>query len=404
MTFPRKTRGAGDGEQALPSAPDDVLRQMVTTLVQSLVEQEFTHFLGAGPHERTATRTGWRNGVRERQFTTRVGTLTLRIPRDRAGEFSPTLFARYQRSEQAFMLALTEMYLHGVSTRKVTQIVETLCGVRVSASEVSALVKRLDTELLAWRTRSLAGTRYPLLVLDAHHEQVRREGHVRATAMLWVIGVTATGHREHLGCWLGASESLESWTDVFADLTRRGLTGVTYAVSDEHHGLVSALTRFWPDALHQRCQVHYLRNLLSKVTSPRLQQQLVAALRDVWGAPTRAEAEARLAGLVAALRKSLPLVATWLEETAHATLTVYALPTSEQQRKLRSTNGIEHEHAEIRRRTRVIRIFPNEASLLRLVTALAIERNEQWLTRRYFLPHTQEVRVVQGKLRIRRSA
>ena len=140
------------------------------------------------------------------------------------------------------------------------------------------------------------------------------------------------------------------------------------------------------------------------MTSPRLQQQLVAALRDVWGAPTRAEAETRLATLVAALRKPLPLVATWLEETAAATLTVYALPTSEQQRKLRSTNGIEHEHAEIRRRTRVIRIFPNEASLLRLVTALAIERNEQWLTRRYFMPHTQEVTVVQGKLRIRRSA
>ena len=191
---------------------------------------------------------------------------------------------------------------------------------------------------------------------------------------------------------------------VFADLKQRGLAGVGYAVSDEHQGLVTALGRYWPEAIHQRCQVHYLRNALSKVSSPRLQQQLTLALRDVWGAPTRAAAEARLAALIASLAKPLPLVATWLEATAAETLTVYALPTAEQRRKLRSTNGIEHEHAEIRRRTRVIRIFPNEASLLRLVTALAIERNEQWLARRYFMPEPQEVRVVQGKLRIRRSA
>ena len=404
MTFPRKPIAVGGAEQASAAAPDEAVRAMLATMIQTMIDQEFTRFLGAAPHERTATRAGWRNGSRERQYTTRVGTLALRIPRDRAGVFAPSLFARYQRSEQAFVLALTEMYLHGVSTRKVTQIVETLCGVHVSASEVSALVKRLDTELLAWRTRPLLEAAYPLLVLDAHHEQVRREGHVRATAVLWAIGITVTGHREHLGCWLGASESEASWAVVFADLKQRGLAGVGYAVSDEHQGLVTALGRYWPEAIHQRCQVHYLRNALSKVSSPRLQQQLTLALRDVWGAPTRAAAEARLAALIASLAKPLPLVATWLEATAAETLTVYALPTAEQRRKLRSTNGIEHEHAEIRRRTRVIRIFPNEASLLRLVTALAIERNEQWLARRYFMPEPQEVRVVQGKLRIRRSA
>lgn len=405
MTFPRKPIAVGGAEQASATpAPDEAVRAMLATMIQTLIDQEFTRFLGAAPHERAPTRTGWRNGSRERQYITRVGPLALRIPRDRAGAFAPSLFARYQRSEQAFVLALTEMYLHGVSTRKVTQIVETLCGVHVSASEVSALVKRLDTELLAWRTRPLTDHAYPLLVLDAHHEQVRREGHVRATAVLWAIGITAAGHREHLGCWLGASESEASWAAVFADLKQRGLAGVGYAVSDEHQGLVTALGRYWPEALHQRCQVHYLRNALSKVSSPARQQQLTLALRDVWGAPTRPEAEARLAALIASLAKPLPLLATWLEATAAETLTVYALPTAEQRRKLRSTNGIEHEHAEIRRRTRVIRIFPNEASLLRLVTALAIERNDQWLARRYFMPEPQEVRVVQGKLRIRRSA
>lgn len=407
MTSHGKTTPAGAPQQlpTLPArVPDDALRAMLATLVQGLIEEEFATFLGAGPHERTPARTGWRNGYRERQFTTRVGTLTLRIPRDRAGAFAPSLFARYQRSEQAFMLALAEMYVQGVSTRKVTPVVETLCGVTISASEVSALVKRLDHELAAWRTRSLAETAYPYLVFDAHHEQVRREGHVRSTAMLWVIGVTAAGFREHLGVWLGNSESLESWAAVCADLRRRGLTHVAYTVADAHAGLVEAVRRAFPEAAHQRCQVHYLRNALSKVASPKLQQQLLLALRDVWSAPTRAEADARLAQLVHALEKPLPQMAAWLEETAPATLTVFELPTAELRRKLRTTNGSEHDHAEMRRRTRVIRIFPNEASLVRLGTALAIERNEQWLTRRYFMPTTQEVKVYQGKLRFRRSA
>lgn len=404
MTSPRKSTRVRPPQQLPAVAPDDALRTMLTTLLQSVINEEFGRFLGAAPHERTATRTGWRNGHRERQFTTRVGTLTLRIPRDRAGEFAPSLFARYQRSEQAFMLALAEMYVQGVSTRKVTHVVETLCGVRVSASEVSALVKRLDQELTAWRTRSLAETAYPYLVLDAHHEQVRREGHVRSTAMLWVIGITAAGFREHLGVWLGNSESLESWSAVCADLRRRGLTHVHFTVADEHAGLVEAVRRYFPEAAHQRCQVHYLRNALSKVASAKLQQQLLVALRDVWSAPTRADAEARLARLITALEKPLPQVAAWLDETAASTLTVFELPTPELRRKLRTTNGSEHDHAEMRRRTRVIRIFPNEASLVRLGTALAIERNEQWLARRYFMPVAQEVNVYQGKLRVRRSA
>ena len=404
MAFTQQITSTAVPEQAPPAVADDALRQMLTTLIQSMLEAEFTQFLGATPHERTAARTGWRNGHRERQFTTRVGTLSLRVPRDRAGEFAPSLFARYQRSEQAFMLALAEMYVQGVSTRKVTHIVETLCGVRVSASEVSVLVKRLDVELAAWRTRAFTGATYPYLVFDAHHEQVRREGQVGSTAMLWVIGITATGFREHLGCWLGASESLESWSMVCEDLLRRGLTGVTYTVADEHQGLVAALRRYFPEAVHQRCQVHYLRNALSKVSSPTHQSQLAVALRDVWGAPSRHDAEARLARLITAITPTLTRVATWLEETAHATLTVFALGTAELRRKLRTTNGSEHDHAEMRRRTRVIRIFPNEASLIRLASALAIERNEQWLTRRYFLPLPQEVKIYQGKLRIRRSA
>jgi transposase-like protein len=384
-------------------APDDLLRQMLTTIVQQTLEAEFTRFLGAGPHERTHARRGWRNGHRARRFTTRVGSLELRVPRDRAGLFQPALFARYERSEQAFVAALVEMYVQGISTRKVTHVVETLCGVHVSASAVSAVVKKLDTEIAAWRTRDLGGEAYPYLVLDAHMEQVRREGQVRSTAMLWAIGIRADGYREHLGTWLGASESLESWTMVCEDLVRRGLRGVRYAVSDEHQGLVIALRRFFPEAAHQRCQVHYLRNALSRVSARGAQEQLLAALRDVWAAPTRAEAEGRLARLVGAVRKRVPALATWLEETAPATLEFFTLATPVQ-RRLASTNSVELDHAEFRRRTRVIRIFPNEASLLRLGTALAIERNEVWSLRRYFDPQETILAVTQGRIRLRRSA
>jgi putative transposase len=406
MAFNRKTTAGPSAEQrrSLPGpVPEDALRQMLATLVQDTLEQEFTRFLGATPHERTRGRRGYRNGHRRRRFTTRVGTLELRVPRDRAGEFQPSLFARYERSEQAFVAALVEMYVQGVSTRKVTRVVETLCGVHVSASAVSAVVKKLDGELAEWRHRSLAGRDYPYLVLDAHVEQVRREGQIRATAMLWAIGIRADGYREHLGTWLGASESLESWSRVFDDLVQRGLTGVQYAVSDEHQGLVTALRRFFPAAAHQRCQVHYLRNALSRVSAARTQHQLLAALRDVWSAPTRGEAEGRLARVIASLRKPLPAVATWLEETAPATLECFALP-ARAQRRLNSTNSIELDHAAVRRRTRVIRIFPNEASLLRLGTALAIERNELWCLRRYFNPEDAIITLVEGRIRFRRTA
>ena len=396
LPVPEQQRGA------VPAAPEDVLRRMLTTLVQETLEREFTRFLGAAPHERTAKRRGHRNGHRRRRYTTRVGTLELHVPRDRAGHFQPSLFARYERSEQALISALVEMYVQGVSTRKVTKIVHALCGLRVSASQISAVVKQLDEELATWRRRPLGGQAYPYLVFDAHVEQVRREGEVRATAMLWVIGIRADGFREHLGTWLGASESGESWTMVLEDLVRRGLRGVTYAVSDEHQGLVAALRRFFPEAAHQRCQVHYLRNALSKLSSPTHQEQLLTALRDVWAAPSREEGTLRLSRLVSTLRKALPSLAAWLEESAPATLESLTLP-SYARKLLNTTNSIEHDHAEVRRRTRVIRIFPNEASLLRLGTALAMERNELWSERRYFLPDPAPVRLVEGRIRLGRG-
>lgn len=368
---------------AQSAAPPDALRAMLSQLIHDVLETEFAGVVGAARFERTAERRGVRNGYRTRRLTTRVGALELRVPRDRAGQFQPTLFARYQRSEQALVAALAEMYVQGVSTRKVSAVVEALCGETISASTVSAMTASLDASLAAWRARPLTAKAYPYLVVDAHVERVRREGQVRSTAALWVIGVGADGYREHLGLWLGASESAASWRAVFEDLVKRGLTGVEYVVSDEHAGLVQAVRRFFPEAAHQRCQVHFQRNARDKVTSPALQERVRDGLRDVWAAPARPEAEARLARLVAELHGTAPRLAEWLEQQAPDTLAVYGLPDREARRRLATTNSIEHDHMAVRRRTSVVRVFPNEASFLRLGTALAIERNEQWLARRY---------------------
>jgi putative transposase len=381
----------------------DVLRPMLQELVQTALEQQFEQFIGAGRWKRSAQRRGWRNGAKARQWRTRVGTLDLLVPKDREGRFQPSLFARYERSEKALVLALIEMYVKGVSTRKVTDILEQLCGLSISASQVSVLVKRLDDDLAAWRTRSLAEMAYRYLTVDAHYEKVRREGRVRSTAVLWVIGVREDGYREHLGVWLGDAESAQTWGDVFADLLERGLRGVRYVVSDEHRGLREALARYLPGAAHQRCQVHYLRNVMTHAPSPERFHEAKDGLKEAWDAATRAVADERITRLVAQLEQSSPRLARFVEESVEETLAFFELATPVERIRLRTTNAVEHDHAEMRRRTRVVRIFPNDASLLRLSTALAMDRNEQWATRRYLLI-SEEDRINRAWTRFQHSA
>ncbi len=267
---------------------------------------------------------------------------------------------------------LAEGYLQGFSTRKVRAVVEALCGERVSASTVSRATKQLDGTLASWRTRRVDAQTYPYLIGDAHYERIWREGQVLSTAVLWVMGVGANGFRDYLGVWIGHAESGPVWSRVFKNL-------------------------------HQRGQVHYLRNVLSKVSTPTRQKTVLAALRDVWSAPTRAVAEARGQGLVDSLRASLPDVADWLEETLGDTLGFYLLKESEARRRLRTTNALEREHEAIRRRTRVIRIFPNDASYLRLASALAADRNDGWAMRRYIIPASPTV-TVKNVMRTTRAA
>lgn len=386
--FEQSTLTAGGERPLTPALSSDpvALRELVQMVVQETLDREFTEFLGAGRYEHTVLRRGVRNGTRPRTLVTRVGRIALAVPRDRAGCFAPSVFQRYQRHEQALLLTMSECYLQGISTRKVRHVIEMLAGETVSASLVSAATKRLDAVLAPWRTRRLAAQPFLYLIVDAHYERIRRESQVLSTAVLWVVGVRADGYREHLGCWLGPGESAATWNRVFRELTTRGLSGVQYVVSDEHQGLAAAIQRYCPEAVHQRCQVHYLRNALAKVTHPVHQQALLAGLRDVWAAPTREEAERRGAALSASLQARLPAVAAWLDETLTDTLGFYVLPEAEARRRLRTTNALEREHEEVRRRTRVIRIFPNEASYLRLVSALTIDRNDTWAKRRYVVP------------------
>jgi transposase-like protein len=394
MTFPKQGNGDVGSVPAagVPLGAEEAVRRLLERLVQEALEKEFERQIGAGRWERSPARQGWRNGSKPRKYRTRVGTLELQIPKDRDGRFQPSLFERYQRSEKALVLAITEMYLRGVSTRKVSGIVEQLCGFGISASQVSALTKKLDAELQAWRERPLGEFAMPFLLVDAHYEKVRIDGRVRNVALLWVVGVREDGYREHLGVWSARGEDDLTWGAVCQDLLKRGLRGVRFIVSDEHKGLRSALTRAFPGVAQQRCQVHYLRNLYSQCATPERFEAVRMALQEAWGSGSLALAQERIKALIDSLQEKSPKVASWLEESIEETLAVFELSTDAQRKRLRTTNSIEHGHAEVRRRTRVVRIFPNEESLVRLSTALAIERNEQWTRKRYLLV-TDEQRI-----------
>lgn len=349
-------------------------------MLQELLEEEMTAFLGAEHYERSEDRRGWRNGYKPRSFKTRVGKLELLIPKDREGNFQTELFQRYQRSEKALVLAIVEMYLKGVSTRKVKAITEALCGLDVSRSQVSNLTKCLEEDIQRWRNRPLE-KKYLYLVVDARYEKVRRGSRVVSEGVLIVVGISEEGNREILGTWLASTESEPSWSEVFRDLKKQGLRGVRYIVSDDHPGLRSAIEKHFTGVPWQRCQVHFVRNVLGHVRKND-RKKVLELLRGITQSTTLETARRNLREAVEALEAEYPKVAEMLEEHGEEILAVYELPESHRKR-MRSTNMLERFNEEIRRRTRVIRIFPDEGSCLRLVSALAMETNEEWLERRY---------------------
>ena len=359
------------------------LRGIVERALQAILEEEMTAHLGAARYERADGRTGYRNGAKPRTLTTRVGTIELRVPQDRAGTFSTELFARYQRSEQALVTALMEMYLQGVSTRNVAAITEELCGTSFSKSQVSALVGRLDPELADWRGRALTGAAYPYLVVDARYEHARVDGRVVSLGVLVVAGVRDDGRREVLAVEEADTESEATYQDLFQRLKERGLRGVEVVTSDDHRGLRSAIERHFQGASWQRCQVHFARNLLG-VVGAKHRARLGEDLRGVFAAATAAQARAAARACAQGWRASHPRVAAKLEEEIEDCLACYAFPAAHRPR-IRTTNGLERLNQELKRRTRVVLIFPSRAALLRLVTALAMEQSEEWVSGRRYL-------------------
>jgi putative transposase len=355
----------------------DFLRVLVQENLQKIITAEFENNIQAAAYERTDARQGYRNGSYSRKIKTRVGSIELDVIRDREGIFSTELFRRYQRSEKAFVLSLIEMYIQGVSTRRVKNITETLCGTSISKSTVSNLVKEIDTNISRWRNRELAQN-YPYLVVDARYEDIRNEGIVMSQAVLVVVGISASGHREILSVDIGNSENEQEWSGVFQRLKSRGLTGVQYVVSDDHQGLVNALKREFQGAGWQRCQVHFMRNFMSKF-SRKDTKEYILKLKDIFAAPDIEQARERKGKLVKELEPLKPKIADWLDVDIESCFTVYSLP-SEHRKRMRSTNMIERFNQELLRRSRVIRIFPNSDSCMRLFGAMCMEKSEQWQT------------------------
>ena len=383
MTEVHRRTGAEMAQGILLDEPD-FLREIVERVLQELLTAEMTEHVGAAPHERTDARKGRRNGYKPRMLRTRVGTLNLLVPQDREGTFSTKLFSRYQRNEKALVLALMEMYVEGVSTRKVKEVTEELCGISFSKSLVSSLSGSLDAELEGWRRRALEAKAYPYLFVDARYEKARADGRVVSQGVLIVSGVREDGMREILAVEVADTESEATYQELFRSLKARGLKGVELVVSDDHGGLKAAVFRHFQGASWQRCQVHYARNLLGMVGAKK-RKELAADLQAIFAATSREQALGLASAVAERWRgKGNEKVAEHLEEHVEECLSCLAFPESHRKR-IRTTNGQERLNQEIKRRTRVVRIFPNRESCLRLVTALCIEQSEEWVTGRRYL-------------------
>lgn len=362
--------------EALVSEDRDFMKVLLKEALQEILEGEMTEMLGALPGERTEGRSGYRAGYYGRSLVTRMGKLELRIPRDRNGEFSTALFERYARSEKALVAALAEMYVQGVSTRKVKAITEELCGHSFSASSISAINKGLDEALDRFANRHLDES-VPYLILDARYEKVREDGVIRSRAVLVAIGVNWEGQRQVLSVELANRESGSSWKAFLIKLKERGLSGVEFVVSDDHAGLKKAISEVLPEAAWQRCYVHFLRNALDYLPR-KADDDCLQELRWIYDRRDIQEAQRDLAAWIAKWSAKYPKLVDWVEENIGETLTFYRLPRAHH-KHLKSTNMLERLNEEIRRRTRVVRIFPNAESCLRLVRALCVETHETWL-------------------------
>jgi transposase-like protein len=358
----------------------DVIRESVKAVAQEMMEAEVSALIGAERGERTEDRATHRNGYRPRRWDTRAGEIELQIPKLRQGSYFPSFLQPRKRSEQALVAVVQQAYVCGVSTRRVDQLVESL-GLRISKSEVSRIAGLLDEQVKAFRERPLEG-RYPYLFVDAKIEKVRDGGRVQRKAVVVAHAVHESGRREIIGLDIGAAETEAFWTEFLRSLVARGLLGVQLAISDAHEGLKNALAKVL-GAPWQRCTVHFLRDLRGHAHRDQ-HDALGALIRSIFTAPDGTEARCRFADAVVSLEPKFPKVARLLEQAEDDVLAFYSCP-AEHWPKVRSTNPLERFNREIGRRTDVVGIFPDDASVIRLVSMLAIEANDEWLVGRSYI-------------------
>ncbi len=344
-------------------------------LFNEAMKIERSEYLGAAPYQRTEERRSYANGFKEKTVNTRLGKLELRVPQTRDSQFYPSALERGERSERALKLAVAEMYVQGVSTRKVATITKELCGLDVTSMQVSRAAKLLDEELETWRNRPLSQVEY--LILDARYEKVRVDGSVRDCAVLVAIGVLPSGYRSVLGVSVSLSEAEVHWREFLSSLKRRGMHGMKLVVSDAHEGLKAARKAIMPGVPWQRCQFHLMQNAMQYIPKIEMRKQVAQDLRSIFNAKDLNDANDKLNRFVELYKETAPKIATWAESNIPEGLSVFLLP-EEHRKRTRTTNMLERQNKEIKRRTRVATLFPNEASLLRLVTAVLVELSDDW--------------------------
>jgi putative transposase len=360
----------------------DFLREGMRVFSEAVMELEVTQHIGAERHARTPERTGQRNGYRERRWDTRVGTIDLQVPRVRDGSYFPALLDPRRRAERALVAVVQEAYIHGVSTRRVDDLVQALGIIGISKSEVSRLCETLDAEVARFRTRPLT-SQYPYIWLDATYLKVRQDGRVVSMAVVIAIGVTAEGRREVLGFDVGPSEEEAFWEQFLRGLVERGLTGVRLVTSDAHAGLKRALTTVLHGASWQRCRVHFVRNALALV--PKGAQQLVAAtIRTVFAQPDAASAREQWRRVADGFRDRFPRLAALMDDAESDVLAYLAFPSAHW-RQIWSNNPLERLNKEVKRRSDVVGIFPNEGAVIRLVGMILAEQHDEWQVSRCYL-------------------
>jgi transposase-like protein len=360
----------------------EYLPELIRTMVNAAMQVERQRYLRAEHYERSEDRQGHANGYKDKTVKTRVGEITFSIPQVREGGFYPEALEKGLRSERALTLTLAEMYIQGVSTRKVAAILERMCGSKVSSSEVSQAAKKLDEKLEEWRNSALGEIEY--LFLDARYEKVRQDGQVRDAAVLIAVGVDLSGHRKVLGVSISMGEQEVHWRLFLESLVKRGLRGMKMITSDDHSGLKAARQAVFGGIPWQRCQFHLQQNAQSYVPRKDMQKEVAEDIRAVFTAPDRQMAEEYLKKAIEKYQKTASKLADWMERSIPEGLTIFSFPTSHR-RLIRTTNGLERLNREIKRRTRVVSIFPNESSCLRLVSAILMETSDEWEVGKIYL-------------------